>query len=161
MKKVVSWKEKPWSHDSLWENPATFLGGSHLGLRDGAFLPPLLPGYGPWNARGSDLTWCQWTHLIHRKLALWACQGEDPLYAPEPAQGMPPKSDKNPGSFGRPAPKRQKGSLIVTETGLDHPAEEPSGTWRSWKSGDLFYTDGFRDHSPQVWVQNINRGDNL
>ena len=40
---------------------------------------------------------------------------------------------------------------IGTETGLDHPAEEPSGTWRSWKAGGLFYTGVLRGyHSPEV-----------
>ena len=34
---------------------------------------------------------------------------------------------------------------------LDHPAEEPSRTWRSWKAGGLFFIGGLRgDHSPEV-----------
>ena len=37
----------------------------------------------------------------------------------------------------------------VTETGLDHPAEEPSGTQSSCKAGGLFYTMG----SEEIIVQ--------
>uniref|UniRef100_A0A673U0H3 KRAB domain-containing protein n=1 Tax=Suricata suricatta TaxID=37032 RepID=A0A673U0H3_SURSU len=37
----------------------------------------------------------------------------------------------------------------VMEPGLDHPAEEPRGTWRSWKGGALFHTGGLKgDYSP-------------
>ena len=40
---------------------------------------------------------------------------------------------------------------VVTEPRLDHTAEEPSGSQRSWKVGGLFYTGGLRgDHSPEV-----------
>ena len=39
----------------------------------------------------------------------------------------------------------------VLETVLDQPAEEPSGTKRSWKEGGLFYISGLRgDHSPEI-----------
>ena len=39
----------------------------------------------------------------------------------------------------------------VMETGLDHPEEEPSDTWRSCKERGLFYTGGLRgDLSPEI-----------
>ena len=45
------------------------------------------------------------------------------------------------------------GSYNVTEPGLDHLVEEPSGTWGSWKAGGLFHSSLSRGLSPQAQAE--------
>ena len=88
-------------------------------------LPPLwLQGYKPRSARRGGPRLAPADHLIHRRLALLDHQGEDLVCtngtceAQEPAQGVPPiRLVRTWVCFVRPAPKRQKRSLITSQSG--------------------------------------------
>ena len=110
---------------SLYKNPATLL-GAHLWFRDSDFTS-LVPGMQTMKCQD------QWPHmasvdwLIHRGLDLLVCEHKDPgstkepSEAQEPAKGVPHmRLVSIQVQFGKSAPKRQKGSLITSQSCLSN-----------------------------------------
>ena len=118
--KVASWKENPWCHNSLCKNPATLLGG--------------LSGIRRWCISISFATWNVNLRAVREVASSGASgpldlqetspprAGEDPMCsngtreAQESAEGVPIRLVRTRVHFGRPAPKRQKGSLITSQS---------------------------------------------